>query len=73
MEGGISVTDILHEKVEQMNEEVKRLSQVLQAKEAVLEDVICAINQLPRHPNNTAVIRVSILLVGCEKAWCLCK
>ncbi|KAM3722758.1 Argininosuccinate lyase [Dirofilaria immitis] len=39
-----------------MDDEVERLRKVLQAKEAVLEDVLCSINQLPRHPFNTILI-----------------
>ncbi|VBB25976.1 unnamed protein product [Acanthocheilonema viteae] len=57
IKGEIDMTDALHEKVEQMNAEVERMSKVLQAKEAVLENVLCAINQLPIHPVNTILIR----------------
>ncbi|CAG9532861.1 unnamed protein product [Cercopithifilaria johnstoni] len=57
MKDKIGMTDMLHEKVRQMDAEVEKMSKVLQAKEAVLEDVLCAINQLPKHPVNTILIR----------------
>lgn len=62
MKDEISVEDVLHEKVEQMNAEVERMSKVLHAKEAVLEDVLCTINQLPKHPANTILIRVNVFV-----------
>ncbi|EJD75271.1 hypothetical protein LOAG_17553 [Loa loa] len=57
MKDDVDVTDVLHAKVDQMNAEVEKMKQVLQAKEAVLEDVLCSINQLPRHPFNTVLIK----------------
>lgn len=60
MKDEIGVTDVLNEKVGQMDAEVERMNKVLQAKEAVLENVICTINQLPKHPLDTILIRVKI-------------
>ncbi|VIO92488.1 Uncharacterized protein BM_BM13004 [Brugia malayi] len=57
MKDEINTTDVLHGKVEEMNIEVERMWKVLQAKEAVLEDVLCNINQLPKHPMNTVLIQ----------------
>uniref|UniRef100_A0A158Q6Z6 FCP1 homology domain-containing protein n=1 Tax=Elaeophora elaphi TaxID=1147741 RepID=A0A158Q6Z6_9BILA len=57
MKDEVGITDVLHEKVGHMDAEVERMRKVLQAKEAVLEDVLCTINQLPRHPDNTVLIR----------------
>uniref|UniRef100_A0A8R1Y0J8 Uncharacterized protein n=1 Tax=Onchocerca volvulus TaxID=6282 RepID=A0A8R1Y0J8_ONCVO len=51
------IPDVLHEKVKQMDAEVERLRKVLQAKEAILDDVLCSINQLPKHPLNTNLIQ----------------
>lgn len=66
MKDGTGVMDVLNKKVEQMNAEIKRMREVLQAKEAVLDDVLCSINQLPRHPINTVLIQVSVFAI-CDK------
>lgn len=58
MEEGTADLDsvVLNKKVEEMEAEVEKLEKVLQAKKAVLEDVLCSINLLPRHPRNAALI-----------------
>lgn len=50
----------LDNKVRDLEAAVQKLEKECEAKEAVLEDVLCSINQLPRHPRNTALIAVSL-------------
>ncbi|VDM97653.1 unnamed protein product [Thelazia callipaeda] len=46
----------LSQKMKQMSGDVEKLWQVFRAKEAVLEDVLCSLNLLPRHPKSAALI-----------------
>ncbi|VDN41385.1 unnamed protein product [Gongylonema pulchrum] len=74
------VQSVLDSKLTEMKESVKKLRDELNAKEAVLEEVLRSANRIPRHPCNTACIanvlnsrikQADNVLKGfhCETAW----